>query len=49
MIDIKRKTESPTGWTAYVAAFKEANPGAIIDYKVLMQMYIRGNAPLRQE
>lgn len=36
------KGESPTGWTAYVRAFKEANPEVIIDYKVLMQQYIKG-------
>ena len=43
MIDIKRKNESPAGWTAYVAAYKAAHPDAIIDYKMLMQQYIRGS------
>lgn len=43
MITIERKNnESPTGWAAYVAAFKEKYKGSIIDYKVLMQQYIRG-------
>lgn len=37
-----KSNENPTGWTAYVAAFKAANPDAIIDYKMLMQQYIRG-------
>jgi hypothetical protein len=42
MIEIKRNNESPTGWAAYVVAFKEKHPDAIIDYKVLMQQYIKG-------
>jgi hypothetical protein len=42
MITIKRNNENPTGWTAYVAAYKAAHPDAIIDYKVLMQQYIKG-------
>lgn len=42
MIDIKRPTEHPTGWMAFVRAYKEAHPGAILDYKVLMQLYIKG-------
>jgi hypothetical protein len=41
-INVKRSNESPTGWAAYVAAFKAKHPTAIIDYKVLMQQYIRG-------
>jgi hypothetical protein len=44
MIEIKRNNENPTGWTAYVAAYKAAHPDAIIDYKVLMQQYIKGVA-----
>jgi hypothetical protein len=47
MIDIKRKNESPTGWAAYVAAFKAKHPDAIIDYKNLMQQYIKG-VPLKE-
>lgn len=45
MIDVavsRKTTDSPTGWAAYVAAFKLKHPEAIIDYKVLMQQYIRG-------
>lgn len=42
MIEIKRKNESPTGWVAFVEAYKAAHPGAILDYKVLMQLYIKG-------
>ena len=41
MITIK-KSESPTGWTAYVAAYKAKHPDAIIDYKELMKQYIKG-------
>lgn len=36
------KGESPTGWTAYVRAYKEKHPEAVIDYKTLMQSYIKG-------
>jgi hypothetical protein len=36
------KGESPTGWTAYVRAYKEKYPEALIDYKALMQQYIKG-------
>jgi hypothetical protein len=51
-IDVTRKSnENPTGWTAYVAAYKAAHPDAIIDgqlppatYKALMQQYIKGVA-----
>jgi hypothetical protein len=39
-----KSNENPTGWTAYVAAYKAAHPDAIIDYKVLMQQYIKGVA-----
>lgn len=48
MIEITVKTskgeskDSPTGWAAYVAAYKAKHPEAIIDYKVLMQQYIKG-------
>lgn len=41
-VNVTKKNENPTGWMAYVAAFKAANPTAIIDYKVLMQQYIKG-------
>lgn len=37
-----RVVDSSTGWMAYVRATKEKYPEAIIDYKVLMQQYIRG-------
>lgn len=42
MITIK-SNESKTGWTAYVKAFKEKyGQDVLIDYKVLMQQYIKG-------
>lgn len=47
MITIKRNNENPTGWTAYVAAYKAAHPDKLLtaaDYKVLMQQYIKGVA-----
>lgn len=34
--------DTPGGWMLFVRAFKEKHPDAILDYKVLMQMYIRG-------
>lgn len=37
--------DNPTGWMAYVAAYKAKYPTAILDYKVLMQFYIRGQQP----
>lgn len=37
------KGESPTGWTAFVRKWKEKYPDAILDYKVMMQIYIKGN------
>lgn len=44
MIDIKRNNENPTGWTAYVRAYKEKYPerAESIDYKALMKDYIGG-------
>lgn len=36
------KGESPTGWTAYVRAYKEKHPDEVVDYKTLMQQYIKG-------
>jgi hypothetical protein len=36
------KGDSKTGWTAYVEAFKAKHPTATIDYKILLQQYIRG-------
>jgi hypothetical protein len=36
------KGESPTGWTAYVRAYKEKHPDVIVDYKELMKQYIKG-------
>jgi hypothetical protein len=36
------KNENPTGWTAYVTTFKARNPDTPIDYKTLMQQYIKG-------
>lgn len=38
---MKAIVDSPTGWMAYVRAFQVANPTAIIDYKALLQQYIR--------
>lgn len=34
--------DTPGGWMEFVAAHKAAHPTAILDYKVLMQLYIRG-------
>lgn len=34
--------DSPNGWVAYVRAYKEAHPDEVIDYKILMQQYIKG-------
>lgn len=34
--------DTPGGWMAFVRAFRQENPTAILDYKVLMQQYIRG-------
>jgi len=39
---MKQVCDTVGGWMAYVQAFKAANPTAIIDYKMLMQQYIRG-------
>jgi hypothetical protein len=42
-----KSNENPTGWTAYVAAYKAAHPDKLLtaaDYKVLMQQYIKGVA-----
>jgi hypothetical protein len=36
------KGESPTGWMAYIRKYKEKHPDVVIDYKVLMQKYIKG-------
>lgn len=36
--------DSPTGWTAYVRAYKEKYPDVVINFKVLMQQYINGVA-----
>lgn len=36
------KGENPTGWVAYVRNFKEKYPDVVIDYKQLMQKYIKG-------
>lgn len=36
------KGENPTGWVAYVRNFKEKHPDVVIDYKTLMQKYIKG-------
>ena len=38
---------NPTGWMAFVAAYKAKHPTAIFDYKVLMQLYIRGKEPCK--
>lgn len=35
------KGDSTTGWTAYVLAFKAKYPDVVIDYKQLMQKYIK--------
>lgn len=42
---MKEVKNHPTGWMAFVAAYKAAHPTAILDYKVLMQLYIRGQQP----
>lgn len=39
---LMHKGDSKTGWAAYVAAFKALHPTAIIDYKILLQQYIKG-------
>jgi hypothetical protein len=36
------KGDSPTGWVAYCRNFKEKYPDVVIDYKQLMQKYIKG-------
>lgn len=33
---------SPNGWMAYVAAYRIAHPEEVIDYKALLQQYIKG-------
>ena len=33
--------KSPTGWMAYVAEYKSLYPDKMIDYKTLMQEYIK--------
>lgn len=30
------------GWTWYIAQWKEKYPDAVIDYKALLQQYIKG-------
>lgn len=30
------------GWSWYVAQYKEKHPDEVIDYKVLLQQYIKG-------
>jgi hypothetical protein len=37
-----RVVDSSTGWMAYVRAYKEAYPEEVINYKTLMQQYIKG-------
>jgi len=39
---MKQAGDTIGGWMWYVAQVKAANPTAIIDYKVLMQQYIKG-------
>lgn len=39
------KGDNPTGWVAYVRNFKEKHPDVVIDYKQLMQKYIKGERP----
>lgn len=34
--------DSPTGWVAYVRAYKALHPDEKIDYKALLQQYIQG-------
>lgn len=34
--------DSSTGWTAYVRAYKEKYPDIVINFKTLMQSYIKG-------
>ncbi|ATN92883.1 hypothetical protein QGX11_gp120 [Pseudomonas phage PPSC2] len=36
------KGESTTGWTAYVRTYKAKYPDQEVDYKALMQKYIKG-------
>lgn len=36
------KGDSTTGWTAYVARYKEKHPNEDINYKELMKAYIGG-------
>lgn len=42
---MKETKNTPGGWMDFVARAKASNPGAIFDYKVLMQFYIRGQQP----
>lgn len=36
------KGDSTTGWLAFVRTYKEKYPDAVLDYKTLMQKYIKG-------
>lgn len=36
------KGENPTGWMAYVRKYRELHPEQEINYKELMQKYIKG-------
>lgn len=38
------KGENPTGWVAYVRAYKEKHPDTEVNYKELMQKYIKGES-----
>lgn len=40
---MKVVANTPGGWMDFVAKYKEAHPGVILDYKVLMQLYLRRN------
>ncbi|AMR57908.1 hypothetical protein vB_PsyM_KIL5_0008 [Pseudomonas phage vB_PsyM_KIL5] len=33
------------GWSWWITAYKNAHPEEVLDYKVLMQKYIKGEKP----
>jgi hypothetical protein len=45
LAEVVVKGENPTGWAAFVRNYKEKYPDAVLDYKTLMQKYIKGEKP----
>lgn len=42
MNPVKAAIETVGGWTWYIKMFKETHPEVVVDYKTLLQQYIKG-------